>query len=172
MLLQLARVAALVAISVSASVVSAQQLFSDLVGPVSAKPVREATPIEVPYITWGGDVATFLANGGVTTASGSIYDGLGLKLKLTAGDDFVAQWGKVGVHRLVNQAACGGTLGQLLRRIDEGDFQVSAQLLQVTGQSVFRPAVPTIGQAMLHDRRLSLAGQFNFVKVGCPSHHS
>ena len=68
MLLQLARVATLVVILVSASVVSAQQLFSELVGSVSARPVREATPLEVPYITWGGDVATFLANGGLTTA--------------------------------------------------------------------------------------------------------
>lgn len=69
----------------------AQEKFSQTVGPVSVGSVINTQPIEIPYITWGGDVATFHANGGLTTSRGSIYDGLGLKMKLTAGDDFVGQ---------------------------------------------------------------------------------
>lgn len=69
----------------------AQQQFSELVGPVRVQPVKAAPVLEVPYITWGGDVATFHANGGLTTRSGSIYDKHGLKIKLTAGDDFIGQ---------------------------------------------------------------------------------
>ncbi len=91
MLLQLARVAALIATIFGASVVFAQQKFSELVGPVTAQPVQSTSPLPVPFITWGGDVATFLANGGLTTADGSIYKELGLDLKLTPGDDFVQQ---------------------------------------------------------------------------------
>ncbi len=47
--------------------------------------------LQVPYILWGGDVATFLANGGETTAAGSIFDKHGLHIKLVRGDDFAQQ---------------------------------------------------------------------------------
>ena len=36
-------------------------------------------------------MATFLANGGLETKANSIYGKQGLKIKLTGGDDFVAQ---------------------------------------------------------------------------------
>jgi len=75
----------------AASTSAAQERFSQLVGPVRAAPVPAAAVLEVPYITWGGDVATFHTNGGLTTRAGSIYDRLGLKLKLTPGDDFIGQ---------------------------------------------------------------------------------
>ena len=68
-----------------------QQKFSQTLGNASISPVSATDPLEVPFITWGGDVATFHANGGLTTESGSIYDDLGLKLKLVNGDDFVGQ---------------------------------------------------------------------------------
>lgn len=68
-----------------------QQKFSQTVGNVNVAPVRNTNPLEIPYITWGGDVATFHANGGLTTQTGTIYDQLGLKMKLTSGDDFVGQ---------------------------------------------------------------------------------
>jgi hypothetical protein len=69
----------------------AQQEFAKLVGNTSVQPVAAGSNISVPYITWGGDAATFLANGGLKTASGSIYQGMGLQMQLTAGDDFVGQ---------------------------------------------------------------------------------
>ncbi len=67
-----------------------QESFSSLVGPVNVAPIQAGT-LKVPYLTWGGDVATFHANGGLTTESGSIYQGSGLQMKLVAGDDFVGQ---------------------------------------------------------------------------------
>ena len=69
----------------------AQEPFSKLVGNAPVGPVKAAKPVEIPYITWGGDVATFHANGGLNTKSDSIYGKQGLQIKLTAGDDFVGQ---------------------------------------------------------------------------------
>lgn len=70
---------------------SAQETFADLVGPVKVQPVKAAAQTEVPFITWGGDVATFLANDGLTTRPGTIFAKQGLKIKLVNGDDFVGQ---------------------------------------------------------------------------------
>lgn len=83
-------VAALIA-SVSTSVTSAQQMFSSITGPQNAQPVRNGGTLNVPFITWGGDAATFLANGGLETKGDSIFAKQGLKVKLTPGDDFVQQ---------------------------------------------------------------------------------
>lgn len=69
----------------------AQQKFSDLIGEVKVQPVAKSPTLQVPYITWGGDVATFLANGDLQTQPNSIYQKLGLSLKLVPGDDFPAQ---------------------------------------------------------------------------------
>ena len=73
------------------SATHAQELFSRTVGSVATQNVSNSQPIEIPFITWGGDVATFHANGGLETKSGSIYDQMGLKMKLVPGDDFVGQ---------------------------------------------------------------------------------
>ena len=69
---------------------SAQESFKDLVGPVSVGPVASG-PVKVPFLTWGGDVATFLANGDLKTVSGSAYGKLGLEMQLVKGDDFIGQ---------------------------------------------------------------------------------
>jgi hypothetical protein len=70
---------------------SAQQRFADLVGPVTVGDVSSSAVLSVPYITWGGDMATFYANGGLRTMEGTIFRRQGLELQLTAGDDFVQQ---------------------------------------------------------------------------------
>lgn len=67
-----------------------QESFSSLVGPVKVAPIQAGT-LKVPYLTWGGDVATFLANGDMKTKAGSAYNKLGLDLQLVAGDDFIGQ---------------------------------------------------------------------------------
>ena len=67
------------------------QSFSDLVGNVAVGEVKKTAKVEVPYITWGGDVATFYANGGLNTKKNTIYHDLGLDLELKAGDDFIEQ---------------------------------------------------------------------------------
>lgn len=68
----------------------AQESFKELVGPVSVGPVAGGTA-KVPFLTWGGDVATFLANGDLKTTSGSTYGKLGLDMQLVKGDDFIGQ---------------------------------------------------------------------------------
>ncbi|TWT29728.1 ABC transporter substrate-binding protein [Blastopirellula retiformator] len=74
-----------------ASTATAQEKFSSITGPLDVTPVAKSEPIQVPFITWGGDAATFYANGGLDTKPDSIYGKAGLKLKLTPGDDFVQQ---------------------------------------------------------------------------------
>ncbi|MFN5275276.1 MAG: ABC transporter substrate-binding protein [Planctomycetota bacterium] len=74
----------------------AQELFSQLVGPVQVGAVESGPKasnktVQVPYIFWGGDIATFLANGDLKTKQGSTYQQMGLDMQLVAGDDFVSQ---------------------------------------------------------------------------------
>lgn len=87
----LRRFCALLVLCLLVGRVAAEEPFSALVGPVKVEPVQKSAALEVPYITWGGDVATFYANGGLKTKPGSIYQKLGLNLDLVAGDDFVGQ---------------------------------------------------------------------------------
>lgn len=67
------------------------QTFQELVGPVKVEEVKGTASLQVPFIVWGGDVATFHANGGLKTAADSIYGQQGLSLNLVPGDDFVQQ---------------------------------------------------------------------------------
>ena len=69
----------------------AQDYFSDLVGSVQVQSVAKGGAVEVPYILWGGDVATFLANGDLKTKPSSIFQQSGLDIQLVPGDDFVGQ---------------------------------------------------------------------------------
>ena len=95
--------------------VSAQnKLFSELVGPGSVGAVKTGGALQVPFIIWGGDMATFYANGGLKTKSGSIFQKQGLNLNLTPGDDFIQQVrdyrsGKSpflrGTYRMMGQAS-------------------------------------------------------------------
>jgi ABC-type nitrate/sulfonate/bicarbonate transport system substrate-binding protein len=71
--------------------VRAQESFAKLVGDVKVGAVPQRDALEVPFILWGGDVATFLANGGLATKPGTIFHGHGLNLKLTPGDNFPDQ---------------------------------------------------------------------------------
>ena len=65
--------------------------FKKLVGDVQVRPVKAGRPLAVPFITWGGDMATFYANGGLRTKPGTIFAKQGLDFQLEAGDDFVGQ---------------------------------------------------------------------------------
>ena len=68
-----------------------EKRFLDLVGGVPVGPAPSAASLQTPYITWGGDMATFYANGGLTTRAGSLFQKQGLNLRLVPGDDFVQQ---------------------------------------------------------------------------------
>lgn len=65
--------------------------FAELVGAGPVGPMASPAPLAVPYITWGGDMATFHANGGLTTRSGSLFARQGLNIRLAPGDDFLQQ---------------------------------------------------------------------------------
>jgi ABC-type nitrate/sulfonate/bicarbonate transport system substrate-binding protein len=78
-------------LSIATAKVSAQDRFADLVGNIRVAPVAANKTVEVPFITWGGDVATFMANGDLKTKSGSTYNKLQLDMQLVNGDNFVEQ---------------------------------------------------------------------------------
>ncbi|HVS36088.1 MAG TPA: ABC transporter substrate-binding protein [Gemmataceae bacterium] len=65
--------------------------FAEDLGAAPVGDVQKTDVLQVPFIFWGGDVATFLANGGLETGKDSTFGGMGLKLKLTKGDDFLGQ---------------------------------------------------------------------------------
>ncbi|MAJ17230.1 MAG: hypothetical protein CBC27_09935 [Opitutia bacterium TMED67] len=99
----------------AATNVSAQtKLFSELVGSGPVGSVKSGGSLQLPYIIWGGDMATFYANGGLKTQSGSIFQKQGLNLNLTPGDNFIQQVrdyrsGKSpflrGTYRMMGQAS-------------------------------------------------------------------
>jgi len=68
-----------------------EEKFADLVGRIPVGTVKSTSPLQVPFITWGGDMATFYANGGLQTKPGTIFNKQGLNLQLQAGDDFPQQ---------------------------------------------------------------------------------
>lgn len=62
-------------------------------GPRSLKQgkVVSGDALQVPFILWGGDMASFYGNGGLKTTEGSIFHEQGLVVELTPGDDFDKQ---------------------------------------------------------------------------------
>ncbi len=84
-------IAALLLVFPLATSAVAQQIFSGMTGPLQVQPVQKGADVNVPFLTWGGDAATFYANGGLKTTPDSIYGKQGLELNLTPGDDFVQQ---------------------------------------------------------------------------------
>lgn len=74
----------------AAKYINAPPLVQIIKTPVS--PVREGGAVELPIITWGGDIATILANGSsLNTAPGSIFAQQGLSFTLKRQDDFKKQ---------------------------------------------------------------------------------
>ena len=71
--------------------IAQEKRFADLVGTEPVGAVTQTSPLQVPFITWGGDMATFYANGGLATKPGSLFQRQGLNLRLTPGDDFIQQ---------------------------------------------------------------------------------
>ncbi len=82
-------------------------------------PVREGGAMQLPIITWGGDIATILANGSAAnTAAGSIFDAQGLKFTLKREDDFTKQ---IGAYIRGDSAYLRCTLGMLNQAIEALD---------------------------------------------------
>jgi outer membrane protein OmpA-like peptidoglycan-associated protein len=65
--------------------------FAKTVGSTSVGPAPSPGTVRIPYILWGGDFASFHANGGLKTKPGSLFANQGLNIEFTPGDDFVGQ---------------------------------------------------------------------------------
>ncbi len=66
--------------------------LSKVVAGVKVAAVSNSSPLQVPIITWGGDIATILGNGKtVQTGASSIFADKGLQLKLVREDVFPNQ---------------------------------------------------------------------------------
>lgn len=65
--------------------------FRNIVGPVSVGNVQTGKAVQVPFIVWGGDMATFYANGGLETQPNTIFADQGIEVDLVPGDDFPQQ---------------------------------------------------------------------------------
>src|SRR5262245_38350332 len=77
---------------VVAGAATAEEPFAKRLGDVKVQDLKSAAVYDVPFLTWGGDVATFVANGGdKETKPGTLFSEKGLKLKLVNGDDFKFQ---------------------------------------------------------------------------------
>ncbi|MHA1948243.1 MAG: ABC transporter substrate-binding protein [Candidatus Thorarchaeota archaeon] len=65
--------------------------FSKLVGDVKIKEAEYNGVLKAGYITWGGEIPAFYANGNSLTTKNGIYKDLGLNVEFSNGDDFVSQ---------------------------------------------------------------------------------
>lgn len=112
--LVLTTVLALAAQGASAPDLKAQYVDSPPLADVIQTPVgevRKGDEIILPLITWGGDIATILANGNAgTTSSDSIFGRNKLKVKLTRMDDFKNQ---VEAYMRGDSPYLRGTLGMI-----------------------------------------------------------
>ena len=70
--------------------------------------VKSGGEIVLPIITWGADIATILANGGLKTQKGSIFDKLGLNIRLVREDSVVKQ---INMYRSGESPFFRGTFG-------------------------------------------------------------
>ena len=99
-------------------------------------PVAPGTELQVPFILWGGDVATFLANGGSETQPGSIFGNLfgeqKLKLKLTNGNDFDQQVKDYLADKSPFLRGTMSMLGEASERIGKDEKTKPVVFLQLT----------------------------------------
>jgi ABC-type nitrate/sulfonate/bicarbonate transport system substrate-binding protein len=92
--LRLLSLAALAALLLVPAPRAAEETFADTVGAVTVGDVKvkAGDVIDLPILTWGGDVPVLMANGGQgETREGSTFYKRGLKFNVKLGDDFVAQ---------------------------------------------------------------------------------
>jgi ABC-type nitrate/sulfonate/bicarbonate transport system substrate-binding protein len=93
---------------------------------------KEVATIEVPFILWGGDVATFLANGGLETKPDTLFAKQGLKLKLVRGDDFDKQVKDYLDNKSPFLRGTMSMLGQASEKVGKSDKTRPVVFLQLT----------------------------------------
>jgi ABC-type nitrate/sulfonate/bicarbonate transport system substrate-binding protein/outer membrane protein OmpA-like peptidoglycan-associated protein len=119
--------------------------------PVSSKPVGEIVAgdaMKVPYLLWGGDMATFHGNGGVRTRKGTAFDQRGLVLELFDGNDFDTQ---VAAYQAGSGHFLRGTfrmIGLAAERVTKTPDDTPVVFLQMTWSAgdhlVASPGIKTI----------------------------
>lgn len=122
--------------------------FKDMVGKVKVGEVDMSHPIHVPVITWGGDMITFYANGGLKTAKDSIFSDLGLNINIVVRDDLYQQ---VREYMEGKSPLLRGTfrmMGQVSEVISDNPKTKGIMILQLTWSAgdhcVIREGIRTI----------------------------
>jgi hypothetical protein len=105
---------------------------SDGPPPGGGPPIDPSKIVQVPFILWGGDVATFLANGGLVTKPGTLFDKQNLKLKLTAGDDFEKQVKDYLENKTPFLRGTMSMLGEVSEKIGKTETNRPVVFLQMT----------------------------------------
>jgi ABC-type nitrate/sulfonate/bicarbonate transport system substrate-binding protein/outer membrane protein OmpA-like peptidoglycan-associated protein len=135
---------------------AAEKTFAEDLGAAPVGDVQKTDVLQVPFIYWGGDVATFLANGdlktkykdGLTTKPGSTFDKLGLKLQLTKGDDFLAQVKDYLAGKTPFLRGTMSQLGQATEVLDKDPRTQPVVFVQLTWSKgdhiVARPEIKTL----------------------------
>jgi outer membrane protein OmpA-like peptidoglycan-associated protein len=100
-------------------------------GPLGKK-VGKGEVIDVPFIFWGGDVATFHANGGFDTTADSLFGKHGLLCKLTPGDDFEKQVDNYLKGKTPFLRGTLSMLGQVSEKLTEKPETMPVVFLQLT----------------------------------------
>lgn len=95
-------------------------------------PIPRGAVLQVPFILWGGDVATFHANGGLETQAGTLFQKHGLKVKLTRGDDFNQQVKDYLENKSPFLRGTMSMLGQAAEKIAKDDKTMPVVFLQLT----------------------------------------
>lgn len=128
---------------------AAARTFAEAVGPVAVGPAPSAAaPLRVPFLTWGGDMATFFGNGGVTTVAGSLFHKQGIQAVLVPGDDIVQQAREYVSGKSPFFRATMGQLGLAAELLAKDPRTQPAVFLQLTwsigDHSVARPGIHTV----------------------------
>lgn len=143
--------------------------FADVVGPVAVEAIKPTEQLQLHWLTWGGDVAFFLANGGVETTKDSIYGKAGLNIKLSKGDDFA-----MAVRDYVTKTPfLRGTvdmLGQASEVIGSDPRTKPVVFLQLTWSAgdhiVARENIKSLNDLVRADRKVKIACQQGGPHVG------
>ncbi len=125
------------------------QTFKERVGTLAIGEVPDPGEVQIPFITWGGDMITFYANGGLKTAKDSIFGKLGLNVNLVARDDLEQQAKEYMEGQSPFMRGTFRMMGQVSELIASSPKTKGVMVLQLTWSAgdhcVIRKGVKTIG---------------------------
>jgi hypothetical protein len=144
--------------------------FADVVGPIAVEPVKQTEQIQLHWLTWGGDVAFFLANGGVETTKDSTFGKFGLNIKLSKGDDFAQSTRDYMTGKTPFLRGTLDMLGQASEVIGSDPRTKPVVFLQLTWSAgdhiVARENIKSLNDLVRADRKVKIACQQGGPHVG------